>query len=236
VSEYNRTRKAEKLHRLGGGFLLALQVGALSILLYWNADLADQALFTQACWISVLPTALLAFIGGPFYRWCREAGQSRWLALLPTGLLTLWALTGPLLLGTLSEATEPIWMGTHGTLLGGVILSFAVVSINRRARKPIPNPSRSHIPTSEEMASVLTALQGFGKKSKWDEAIESLTQSARAIEWGRSGDAGEELAGALLALKGLVSDSLPPNEGSIEDGISVAERALQRVMKTTPSS
>ena len=81
------------------------------------------------------------------------------------------------------------------------------------------------------MNGVLSALEELGKSSPWDEAIGKLVEPSSQVDWDKSGDAGEELAGALLALQGLFSDSKPPTDVSMKDGIAVAERALLRVQQ-----
>lgn len=229
MSAYNRTRKAEKLHRLGALFLAVVQGGALALMLYMDAELPNQSLFGKACGVSLLPVIMLALLGGPFYRWCRVVGQSRWLALFPTGLMAFWAFLSIPLLATLSEATEPLWMTTHGVLFGGVLMTFILVGLNRRARRPVSWPKTGATPTTPEMTAVLSTLEECGNGSPWDEAIRTLTQGSSTIDWGKSGDAGEELAGALLALQGLFSDSKTPADSSMKDGLAVAQRALNRV-------
>ena len=231
MSTYNRTRKAERLHWMAATALVVTGAIFVVMALYFKPLLSEETGLWTACALALVPLVFLGF-SGKFYRWRRVAGQSRWIALMPTGLASLWYALALLLIPTVSAVTEQSILLLHGGCLISIIGAIGLIAVLPVTKRNYADRKKERAPKTDYMDALFTELTTLADQSSRSTDIQQAIRQARGLSWESAGDREEELAGALVALKGLLNKGKTPAEDAIEDGLQVIHRAFDRLQPT----
>lgn len=172
------------------------------------------------------------FFGGSgvLYRRARLASQSRWMALFPSAMATLWAALGVAALAGMAWDFPVSLEWVHGFGAGGFLLSLLVMAASGRPRPRKADSASAH-PSPQKMSAVVESLLLAMEREPAAASAIALLRECAQVKWKGAGDAGEELAGALMALDGVIDQNDSPSSSALEDGIEVIQRAFERVNK-----
>ena len=232
MSTYVRVRKAERLHWSWAAFGAFTLVATLAGKLYATPSVVDLSAFPLAVALSTIPLLTLG-LAGRLYRWSREAGQSRWMALFPAGISAVWIAFSILFIATLSSGitAKGVWLG-HGTVGAIFLVGILAVAVNRASTRRSIRPRFGKGPTPSEMDSLLKAVsEAATEQARENAALQSLLERSRTAEWKTGSPALEEVAGALLALQAVLQTGAEPNSRALDDSIKLVEKTLVRACK-----
>ena len=190
--------------------------------------LSEEEGLISNCGLALLPLVCLGF-SGKFYRWRRVAGQSRWVALLPTGMSSLWYFLSLLLIPTTNDTTAQSILMVHGGCLLTMIGAVGVIAVLPVSKRSYADREDERAPKTDYMTSLFAELTTLSEKSERMSEIREAISQAKNVPWEKPGDREEELAGALVALKGLLNHQDKPAPEAIDDGLRVVGRAFQRM-------
>ena len=232
MSTYVRVRKAERLHWSWAAFGAFALIATLAGKLYSMPSAVDLPAFPLTVALSAIPLLTLG-LSGRLYRWSREGGQSRWMALFPAGVSAVWIALSVLFVATLSSGipTETVWIG-HGAIGSVLAIGTFGLSLNRIGTRRSVRPRFGKGPTPSEMESLLEAISVAAmEQAQENTALRSILERSRTAEWKMGSPAVEEVAGALLALQTVLQTGPQPHSRALDDSIKLVEKTLIRACK-----
>ena len=229
MSTYVRVRKAERLHWIWATIGAFVVLATLAAKLYTSPSAVDLNAFPLTLACATLPLLTLG-LSGRFYRWSREGGQSRWMALFPAVTSVGWILLSAMIVVTLSSGVpaESVWMA-HGTAALVFGIGSGAIAVNRLSTRRKARPRFGEGPTSADMDALIASVtHAVGDSSTENSALETILEGLRKAEWKTGSPAVEEVAGALLALRTVLESDQEPGSRALQDSIELVERTLAR--------
>ena len=217
-STFERVRKAERIHwKLSG---LAAFCWAGTLFLMSGAPHVLQTLLHG----TFAPVVLIG-LSGILYRKSRLNGRSRWLALAPVTVSAAWFAAALIL--ECAPALNGLLCGVHG---GFLVAYSGVWGLSRWGRIPaldrhVNRDQSAGQSPAHALESALHKLQG----SAIEEDFAPLLHRVQTLDLKGNRPAEEDLAGAVIALDGLLVPGIEPDAEWVRDLRKVLLRSLERV-------